>query len=223
MRAIEAEVDTLKKSVSDGKTAVASAITDKGITTATDAAFATMADNIGQISTLATETADATATAAQVLAGAKAYAKGVPVVGAMPNNGGPSTAIAAGKLKAGYTTGGAITNLAAGNIKKGVAIGGIIGALSTLQVYEGTASTQYGNGTVTDLPFSPKIVIAMLLRNNGSDVSDRKTCGGVYTGFSNTFNEQDSYYPLYSLTIAGNGFTWRATNKNEIEYIAITW
>ncbi len=59
--ATDAELSELKKSVSDGKKSVAEAITDKGIITATDAAFATMADNIGQISTLATETADATA------------------------------------------------------------------------------------------------------------------------------------------------------------------
>ena len=111
LQAVEAEVASLKKSVSDGKTLVAGAITGKGITTATDAAFATMADNINQISTLAADTADATATAAQILAGAKAYVKGSPVVGTMPNNGGPSTAIAAGSLKAGYTTGGIIDSL----------------------------------------------------------------------------------------------------------------
>ena len=127
LQAVESEVASLKKSVSDGKTLVAGAITDKGITTATDAAFATMADNINQISTLAADTADATATAAQILAGAKAYVKGSPVVGTMPNNGGPSTAIAAGKLKAGYTSGGAITNLTAENIKSDVNIGGVVG------------------------------------------------------------------------------------------------
>ena len=128
LQAVEAEVASLKKSVSDGKTLVAGAITDKGITTATDAAFATMADNINQISTLAADTADATATAAQILTGAKAYVKGAPVVGTMPNNGGSSTAIAAGKLKAGYTEGGAIANLSAGNVKKDVNIGGVVGS-----------------------------------------------------------------------------------------------
>lgn len=43
--------DDLKKSVSDGKTAVANAITDKGVDTATDASFATMAENISKIET----------------------------------------------------------------------------------------------------------------------------------------------------------------------------
>lgn len=127
--ATDAELSELKKSVSDGKKSVAEAITDKGIITATDAVFATMADNIGQISTLATETADATATAAQILSGKRAYVKGSPVVGTMPNNGGVSAAISNGSLKAGYTTGGDIANLAAGNVKKGVNIGGIVGGL----------------------------------------------------------------------------------------------
>lgn len=48
---IKTEVDALKKSVSDGKTIVANAITEKGITTATNAAFQAMAANISKIST----------------------------------------------------------------------------------------------------------------------------------------------------------------------------
>lgn len=47
----KAEVDALKKYVSDGKAAVAGSITDKGVTTAADAAFAIMAENIGKIPT----------------------------------------------------------------------------------------------------------------------------------------------------------------------------
>lgn len=45
------EINNLKKSVSDGKTLVANAITDKGIETAADAEFATMAENVGKIET----------------------------------------------------------------------------------------------------------------------------------------------------------------------------
>ena len=45
------DIEELKKSVSNGKELVAGAITEKGVTTAADAAFATMADNIGQIET----------------------------------------------------------------------------------------------------------------------------------------------------------------------------
>lgn len=46
-----AAVEDLKKSVSDGKELVADAITEKGVETAADATFATMAENIGQITT----------------------------------------------------------------------------------------------------------------------------------------------------------------------------
>lgn len=45
----EYDFEALKKSVSDGKTLVAGAITGKGIETAADAEFATMAENIGKI------------------------------------------------------------------------------------------------------------------------------------------------------------------------------
>ena len=43
------DLDQTKKSVSDGKTLVANAITAKGVTTATDASSQTMADNIIEI------------------------------------------------------------------------------------------------------------------------------------------------------------------------------
>lgn len=50
-KAIYTEITSLKKSVSDGKTLVAEAITGKGVDTATDAEFQTMADNVGKIKT----------------------------------------------------------------------------------------------------------------------------------------------------------------------------
>lgn len=50
-KVINDNIEALKKSVSDGKTLVANAITDKGVATATDASFDVMADNISQIET----------------------------------------------------------------------------------------------------------------------------------------------------------------------------
>lgn len=47
---ISSEIDELKKSVADGKASIASAITGKGVNTAADASFATMAGNINKIS-----------------------------------------------------------------------------------------------------------------------------------------------------------------------------
>lgn len=51
LKAVNETVDELKKSVSDGKTKVANAITDKGVETATDATFDVMAENISKIET----------------------------------------------------------------------------------------------------------------------------------------------------------------------------
>lgn len=48
---LQSELNSLKSSVSEGKSLVAAAVTDKGVTTAADAAFQTIADNIGKIVT----------------------------------------------------------------------------------------------------------------------------------------------------------------------------
>lgn len=50
-KVVKEYMDALKKSVSDGKTKVANAITDKGVETATDATFDVLAENISKIDT----------------------------------------------------------------------------------------------------------------------------------------------------------------------------
>ena len=65
---VETEISSLKSSVSSGKAAIASAVTDKGVSTAADATFSTMATNIRNIPVY-TNTNDATAAASQILAG----------------------------------------------------------------------------------------------------------------------------------------------------------
>ena len=101
------EVDELKKFVSDGKTSVAAAVAAKGVTTAADATFATIAANIGKIST-GVDTSDATATAVNVLSGKTCYVKGAKVTGKMTNRGAVTQALNAGgsyTIPAGYHNG----------------------------------------------------------------------------------------------------------------------
>ena len=71
------ELDAVKKSVSDGKSLVASAITANGVTTATDATFQTMADHVNNIRS------DGTATAQQILKGSTAWVGKNKITGTM--------------------------------------------------------------------------------------------------------------------------------------------
>lgn len=86
--------DTLVKAVnecfqsaSDGKIAVANAITGKGVATSADATFATMANNISAIK-VGIETSDATALEGDVLSGKTYYKDNVKKTGTMPNRTG---------------------------------------------------------------------------------------------------------------------------------------
>lgn len=104
--ATSTELDNVKKSVSDGKAAVANAITTKGISTAVDATFETMATNISNIVTLDS-------------------APGLEAKTWTP--GTSNQVIAAGNYLRGDQTIAGDANLVAGNIAKGKSIFGITG------------------------------------------------------------------------------------------------
>lgn len=89
----QTDAEDLKKSVSDGKKMVADAITEKGITTAADVAFATMATNISKIFT-GYDVSKVTANAGDVLTGKTIVnSSGNVINGTMPNRGAISTSI----------------------------------------------------------------------------------------------------------------------------------
>ena len=70
-------------SVSNGKAIVAAAITGKGVETAADASFKTMADNINAILTFTEGTSGGTATNADIVYGKTAYARGQLLIGTL--------------------------------------------------------------------------------------------------------------------------------------------
>lgn len=106
--ALETEMATVKKSVSDGKSLLAEAITTKGISTATDASFETMATNINSIVTLDS-------------------APGLESQEWIPST--EDQVIAAGNFLKGDQTIKGDANLMAGNIKSGVELFGVVGNL----------------------------------------------------------------------------------------------
>lgn len=186
----KADLDEVKQSVSDGKTLVAGAITDKGVPTSPSDTFQRMAENIGAIET--DKTGDATATAADILAPKTAYAKGKKLTGTMPNRGVQTITPGAydKTIPDGYIAPGSKVvgdpDLVAGNIRSGKDIFGVVG-----NVIESTGDAAAGD-VLAGKTFSKagQAGIVGMMPNNGAVGGTITQQGGQYTipaGYHNGF------------------------------------
>lgn len=131
---VQGAIDQLFTSVSNGKSQIASAITDMGVSTSANDSFAQMATNIGNIET-GYDTSQVTATAATVRSGYKfVNSSGQLITGTIPSKGAQtytpktvSQTIAKGQYLSGNQTIQGDGNLIASNIKSGVSIFGVSG------------------------------------------------------------------------------------------------
>ena len=131
---VQGAIDQLFTSVSNGKSQIASAITDMGVSTSANDSFAQMATNIGNIET-GYDTSQVTATAATVRSGYKfVNSSGQLITGTIPSKGAQtytpktvSQTISSGQYLSGNQIIQGDGNLIASNIKSGVSIFGVRG------------------------------------------------------------------------------------------------
>lgn len=154
---VQGAIDQLFTSVSNGKSQIASAITDMGVSTSANDSFAQMATNIGNIET-GYDTSQVTATAATVRSGYKfVNSSGQLITGTIPSKGAQtytpktvSQTISSGQYLSGNQTIQGDGNLVASNIKSGVSIFGVSGSYTGGVIYgQGEVSSSSVNKTIT--------------------------------------------------------------------------
>lgn len=151
---VQGAIDQLFTSVSNGKSQIASAITDMGVSTSANDSFAQMATNIGNIET-GYDTSQVTATADTVRSGYKfVNSSGQLITGTIPNKGTQtytpktySQTISSGQYLSGNQTIQGDENLEASNIKSGVSIFGVKGNFTAEQYYLDNILGSIGTGT----------------------------------------------------------------------------
>lgn len=132
---VQGAIDQLFTSVSNGKSQIASAITDMGVSTSANATFAQMATNIGNIET-GYDTSQVTATANTVRSGYKfVNSSGQLITGTIPSKGAQtytpktvSQTISSGQYLSGNQTIQGDENLKGEYIKRGINIFGVSGS-----------------------------------------------------------------------------------------------
>ena len=202
---VQDAVDELFTSVSNGKATVASAITDKGVSTADDATFATMAANIGKIDTAVTPTitvdSEGLITAS---AGDKNATKQLTTQAAktITPKASDQTAVASGRYTTGAVTVAGDANLISSNIKSGVSIFGVTGSAVTTQlvnftVYNNTASMT----NMVCLPPGSTTVASFSIPANGSTFVQVAVGSAIVvylpTGYSGYYTPGTGWWSAY--------------------------
>ena len=209
----------LKKSVSDGKSKIASAITLMGVTTSADASFSIMADNIKNISALSE---GGGAIASEILYGKTAMVNGQIITGSMNNYGNIDLNICdsssvmiytlddgrtkvsfpsniSGYINSYTTLYSYLNNLTAANIKSGVSIGNNTNKITGTFTNDATATASHILQNKTAYVSGNKITGTMA--NNGNlsksinagdsiNISAGYYSGGTITG--NSLSSQTS-------------------------------
>lgn len=194
---VQGAIDQLFTSVSNGKSQIASAITDMGVSTSANDSFAQMATNIGNIET-GYDTSQVTATAATVRSGYKfVNSSGQLITGTIPSKGAQtytpktvSQTISSGQYLSGNQTIQGDGNLIASNIKSGVSIFGVSGNLKEGYKYK-TASPNVGMWSTSDDSLKVTFSSSLSDLNNvvtiiGSFSSVTEKPGGVNSDFFDT-------------------------------------
>lgn len=211
---VQEAIDQLFTSVSNGKSLVAGAITDKGISTSANATFQQMADNITAIET-GYDTSDATAGTAQILSPYTAYGANGKITGSILSQQAktiiPGTtqqiAIPSGTYAAGTVTVSGDSNLVADNIKEGVSIFGVTGSFMGGGTVVETASiviTGYSSRNYLEVDYTDASLTLQNLKVTGyttltvlkNSVIGYFNNGGGIPSFSGEVSGQSGHFAL---------------------------
>lgn len=223
---VQGAIDQLFTSVSNGKSQIASAITDMGVSTSANATFAQMATNIGNIET-GYDTSQVTATANTVRSGYKfVNSSGQLITGTIPSKGAQtytpktvSQTIAKGQYLSGNQTIQGDENLKGEYIKRGVSIFGVSGFYDYNQVWVDSMFTQIGTGSSQTLrinlnksfsgsegirgfiKFSLQDTyetgVVIIIKSLSYGISDMRNVSILYTGSSTFYGVRGQLHSTY--------------------------
>lgn len=220
-------MDELKKSVSDGKSAVASTITNNGVSTLSDATFETMVTNIEYLCKLMDEKGQSkaventTARESDVLSGCRfSSIHGMHLQGSMPNQGAKRVSLKCGdsyKIPLGYHNGeGSVT---ANDLKSQT-----VADAGDYDLVEGKTAWVNGSKVTGKIPIQPSYTSAVSFASDGQDLSNSvyiRINNGAYInntqiGYPEVMGKiQDMLsglnIPVISNGVAQNSYVWSGT------------